>query len=127
RRPPRSTLFPYTTLFRSFSRPKLRYAYKSRLIRRKAVVAQEPCEMAPVDGDLEDAQPHAVANVGEQHHDAVPVRHQARHGSARIADDLDVPRPAVPHKTDVVTPVPGNQVPGAGSRVIRLRGRRAAT
>src|SRR5690606_38144874 len=30
----------------AFTRPKLRYAYKSRLIRRKAVVAQEPCEMA---------------------------------------------------------------------------------
>src|SRR5256885_4477144 len=36
RRPPRSTLFPYTTLFRSMS--LARYAYKERLLWRAALM-----------------------------------------------------------------------------------------
>src|SRR5436305_4218336 len=40
RRPPRSTLFPYTTLFRSHVRPDLIAADKARFPRREPVVAQ---------------------------------------------------------------------------------------
>src|SRR2546422_405861 len=37
RRPPRSTLFPYTTLFRSSSRPRARAAHHRRQVARQEV------------------------------------------------------------------------------------------
>src|SRR3712207_7051655 len=42
RRPPRSTLFPYTTLFRSFARSQFGHAV-GRLVRRRQVNQLTPC------------------------------------------------------------------------------------
>src|SRR5256885_4582617 len=39
RRPPRSTLFPYTTLFRSPSRGRLRLAHEGALVRRRIEIS----------------------------------------------------------------------------------------
>src|SRR3712207_8709287 len=48
RRPPRSTLFPYTTLFRSFSSPGLsRTLPRRELVLRKAEGGGSPCFHAP--------------------------------------------------------------------------------
>src|SRR5260370_31568650 len=43
RRPPRSTLFPYTTLFRSFSVEMLRRLFLSRKARKLHQTGQEGC------------------------------------------------------------------------------------
>src|SRR3712207_8508600 len=62
RRPPRSTLFPYTTLFRSLDRPR-------------AVDADELAEPAP----LEHSHDHAVGGADrEQVHHRRLQRHEDR-------------------------------------------------
>src|SRR3712207_8326190 len=61
RRPPRSTLFPYTTLFRSHARPRLRGSRQLRLRRRQR----------DRRGDAADAD---------------PARHQEGPGEREVAD-----------------------------------------
>src|SRR3712207_7408806 len=69
RRPPRSTLFPYTTLFRSRTGDGLRVAYRGALLRIAArdLCAPEPIEA--VDGiadelsDLADAALEAALAI----------------------------------------------------------------
>src|SRR3712207_8786649 len=66
RRPPRSTLFPYTTLFRSFSSSR----------EGSVTIAHDPIRMASkklIGNALRNAGPHAPYAVGE--HRAFTRRH----------------------------------------------------
>src|SRR3712207_6951027 len=56
RRPPRSTLFPYTTLFRSTEREVVRVPK-----RREEVVI----ERVPVEGEARESSGATEANIGE--------------------------------------------------------------
>src|SRR3712207_6945748 len=57
RRPPRSTLFPYTTLFRSGEEPGQR-------VQRRRGRARERHEVAPPSGERHEREHHAVAEHG---------------------------------------------------------------
>src|SRR3712207_7745237 len=72
RRPPRSTLFPYTTLFRSLAQPK-------------------GVELAaPVAADSGDVEARLLApNVGEQSARAVPPASVNRRGPPPVGGDRE--------------------------------------
>src|SRR3712207_8847678 len=57
RRPPRSTLFPYTTLFRSARRVSDRRAGRRRAPARLVVDRRDPRPAAPPGGDVELGRP----------------------------------------------------------------------
>src|SRR3712207_8920727 len=67
RRPPRSTLFPYTTLFRSPARVVLGPARADRLVRAEArVVDRDPGGVAPaVPVDVEGVEVRSEEHTSE--------------------------------------------------------------
>src|SRR5256885_11264215 len=56
RRPPRSTLFPYTTLFRSIANAPLALAAKSRWCIGIGIVGGGPAQIAQGQGDRESTR-----------------------------------------------------------------------
>src|SRR6266498_3278255 len=95
RRPPRSTLFPYTTLFRSHRRP-LVGGGKGERDRRVDVGPTEPCHGVDGDGDGQapsegDDDPPRVLRLGlVQHHtgdDAIAEQDQ-QSGSDRLRSEV---------------------------------------
>src|SRR2546426_9332096 len=69
RRPPRSTLFPYTTLFRSLARARL------QLVTRREVVPQRgpgEKERALLAQQLGVERPHRPARLAVEHHHPPP-------------------------------------------------------
>src|SRR2546426_9615390 len=78
RRPPRSTLFPYTTLFRS----RLREELASDVAPRRA----ERLEDADLARALGDAHQHDVHDHDAAHDD--PDRHHGRHDREDDAGEL---------------------------------------
>src|SRR5947209_11035070 len=55
RRPPRSTLFPYTTLFRSASLAELAHDMKAGRVEMLVILASNPVYGAPADLDFASA------------------------------------------------------------------------
>src|SRR2546427_8138671 len=90
RRPPRSTLFPYTTLFRSLERQQIDE-------RRREAYRHAPRHAAPRRGDRERRAEHRDDDAGEGdrqlegalHPQLLRVRARARQG-VDVATQLDV-------------------------------------
>src|SRR5690348_17796420 len=81
RRPPRSTLFPYTTLFRSRSSPLVAPRRPPWPVPPRRPFAGPLLRTAPGDGP-EDADPH-------------PPRRGARHGEDRKSTRLNSSHPSI--------------------------------
>src|SRR2546430_17091131 len=89
RRPPRSTLFPYTTLFRSFA-PEAGAASRTKLARRvRELAAEKMDELGDLVGsdDAEEGAPTARAVLTRRLTDAKRRRRVARGGSAEEEDE----------------------------------------
>src|SRR3712207_8753900 len=81
RRPPRSTLFPYTTLFRSVHEP-LALPAIAQADRHRGVV------LDPADPDLDrDPVVRPSGHVAASHHEARPCPHEHFDRRLRIAAD----------------------------------------
>src|SRR3989442_14540014 len=85
RRPPRSTLFPYTTLFRSF-RPQLRHEHGPELASMVAVQGAVLGEQLRGRGAGEEprAREHAIGQSGEA--GVEPPRHGHREPALTAAN-----------------------------------------
>src|SRR3712207_7887371 len=70
RRPPRSTLFPYTTLFRSWRRARSPHRARARELRRAGLVAAVPPTRAPTRaaGGAERARPATPGGRRSEEH-----------------------------------------------------------
>src|SRR5256885_16496322 len=110
RRPPRSTLFPYTTLFRSLSRREPRREVRPRARLRPAVRQLRPAErlreevVATVearpegrDVDEIDADPHGALMPGVRNHETQSHGERSRASAvgARTASALRRDRKSV--------------------------------
>src|SRR5689334_23446184 len=81
RRPPRSTLFPYTTLFRSGGRPAYRARYVAALTH--ALVAEEWSgnDENVALGQLDDTNGHGAEDRPRHESSAVPSHRSEEHTS----------------------------------------------
>src|SRR3712207_8506938 len=70
RRPPRSTLFPYTTLFRSHARGRDDAAGRREAVGVGGVVEVAPCGAAPGAGGLLDGVHEHVVDQRQVEHEA---------------------------------------------------------
>src|SRR2546430_10027646 len=91
RRPPRSTLFPYTTLFRSQPGRAERAAAELLHLRRYAA-AREPAPLAATGGRARAAAPRAVTRRADAH--AAGDVHGQTSLCRRVVGDCDVARRA---------------------------------
>src|ERR1051326_6813110 len=100
RRPPRSTLFPYTTLFRSQSRPFTRKKRKpqkpTRLIQVAAVISDTRSEEHTSELQSHSFTPYAVFFFNDTAtteiytlslHDALPISEQTLHEEEKKAPE----------------------------------------
>src|SRR3989449_7112083 len=127
RRPPRSTLFPYTTLFRSISardvvpvedRPLARTLAEPRIVSaclgREALhrVAANLLETARVEIGLERLLPHLL---GEKAGDVVPPMLRQMVGPPKVLFGLLQPAPALLKRASSQRGAPPRAAPGAGT------------
>src|SRR3712207_7412962 len=89
RRPPRSTLFPYTTLFRSYKRREIeaaKAAIPPREIERRAREASPPLGFAAaIERHLAERRPALIAEVKKASPDRKSTRLNSSHANISYA------------------------------------------
>src|SRR3712207_6994608 len=88
RRPPRSTLFPYTTLFRSAPIADLADESASRPGHEPAPPPQRPWSGAPVEANRAPVPPHQLDLVGSDHPQALDRGTDLRNRSEEHTSEL---------------------------------------